>query len=207
MKNSKIEVNKVYEITIGKNTTTVQILSVERRVNGQLAYHCENTKSNKPLVIADTKRFLREIKSEKPAKTVSAEKTKTERPDGKVSGLMAAYIVLAEAAESLNIRQIMDLGSTSAGLVNWGARPLGLQWLPPYFVRSKTSTRIHVSSNPAKDFLPPNKTFITTSKSRSSNNENRMALLQSRKTALVFAGHGGRTTGVNLFRFAGRHQF
>ena len=109
MKNSKIEVNKMYEITIGKNTTTVQILSVERRVNGQLAYHCENTKSNKPLVIADTKRFLREIKSEKPAKVEGVTKTKAERPDSKkFSGLDAAHIVLQDAAEPLNIRQIMD---------------------------------------------------------------------------------------------------
>ena len=108
MKTQKIEAGKIYEITIGKNTTTVKVIEVERRVNGQLVFHCENTKTGKCLVVSDAKRFLREIKAEKPAKVEKVVKTKTERPDGKVSGLTAAYIVLKDADEPLNIRQIME---------------------------------------------------------------------------------------------------
>ena len=104
----QIEANKVYEITIGKNVTTVKVLKVERRVNGQLVYDCINIKTNKRLTVSDGKRFLREIKAEKPAKVARAAKAKTERPDGKVSGLTAAYIVLKDATEPLNIRQIME---------------------------------------------------------------------------------------------------
>ena len=108
MKIQKIEAGKIYEITIGKNMTTVKVIEVERRVNGQLVFHCENTKTGKSLVVSDAKRFLREIKSEKPAKAEKIVKAKTERPDGKISGLQAAYIVLKDAAEPLNIRQIME---------------------------------------------------------------------------------------------------
>ncbi|GHT19882.1 hypothetical protein FACS1894189_8850 [Planctomycetales bacterium] len=43
MKADKIEESKVYELKIGKNITTVKVVHIERRVNGQLAFVCENT--------------------------------------------------------------------------------------------------------------------------------------------------------------------
>jgi len=104
MKTPKIEAEKVYEITVGKNTTTVKVLKVERRVNGTLVYDCLNIKTDKRMTVSDAKRFLREIKPEQPLKTG----TKKERSDGTVSGIEAAYIVLKDAAEPLNIRQIME---------------------------------------------------------------------------------------------------
>jgi hypothetical protein len=53
MKANKINESGVYEITVGKNTTTVKVLSVEERVNGTLAILCENTKTSKPLTVTD----------------------------------------------------------------------------------------------------------------------------------------------------------
>ncbi|MDR0328452.1 MAG: winged helix-turn-helix domain-containing protein [Planctomycetaceae bacterium] len=109
MKTKQIEAEKIYEITIGKNKTTVKVLAIERRVNGQLVFDCLNIKTDKRLTVSDPKRFLREIKTEKPARATSTAKTKIEHPGGKkVSGLEAAYIVLSDAAEPLNIRQIME---------------------------------------------------------------------------------------------------
>jgi hypothetical protein len=119
-----IEADKVYEITIGKNVTSVKVLNVECRVNGQLVYDCLNVKTGKRVTVSDVKRFLREIKPEKPAKAASAERTKTERPDGKVSGLEAAHIVLTEAAQPLNIRQIMER-INERGLANLAGKTPG----------------------------------------------------------------------------------
>ena len=113
MKAQKIEAEKIYEITIGKNNrTSVKVLKVERRVNGQIVYDCLNTNTNKRVTVSDAARFVREIKPEKPAKAEKPEKTKTvaktERADGTYSGLTAAFIVLRDAGEPLNIRQIME---------------------------------------------------------------------------------------------------
>jgi len=58
-KTQKIEAGKVYEITIGKNVTSVKVLNVESRVNGQLVYDCENLKTNKRMIVSDAARFLR----------------------------------------------------------------------------------------------------------------------------------------------------
>ena len=65
MQANKIERNKMYEITIGKNKTTVKVLSVDTRVNGQIVFDCMNTKTNKRATVSDAKRFLKEIKNEK----------------------------------------------------------------------------------------------------------------------------------------------
>ncbi|MCL2625032.1 MAG: hypothetical protein FWD31_15330, partial [Planctomycetaceae bacterium] len=77
MKTQKIESGKIYEITIGKNITSVKVLNVERRVNGQIVYDCLNTNTNKRVTVSDSKRFLREIKPENPAKAERVEKPKT----------------------------------------------------------------------------------------------------------------------------------
>jgi hypothetical protein len=38
MKANKIEESKVYELKVSKNITTVKVVRIERRVNGQLAF-------------------------------------------------------------------------------------------------------------------------------------------------------------------------
>ncbi len=143
MNAKKIEQNKQYEITIGKNTTVVRVVDIERRVNGSLVFQCENVKTGKPMVIADSERFRKEIKAEKKAsnpignaakkiidalgigpgsakakeeatnsdtKTDEAKtpRTRTPREDGTVSGIEAALIILREAGEPMNIKQIME---------------------------------------------------------------------------------------------------
>ncbi len=67
MKANKIEQNKQYEITIGKNTTVVRVVEIERRVNGSLVFQCENVKTGKPMSIASADRFRKEVKLEKKA--------------------------------------------------------------------------------------------------------------------------------------------
>jgi hypothetical protein len=108
MNANKIEARKVYEVTVGKNKTTMLVLKVERRVNGQLVFVCQNIKTKTQMTVADAKRFLREIKTGKTATVTKTERAATTRPDGTVSGLQAAYLVLKEAAEPLTIRQIME---------------------------------------------------------------------------------------------------
>jgi len=106
----QIEADKVYEITIGKNRTTVKVLKVERRVNGQLVYDCLNVKSGKRTTVSDSKRFLREIKTEKPVKAANVAKEKAEHPEGKkVSGLDAAHKVLVESGRPMRVKEIAEI--------------------------------------------------------------------------------------------------
>lgn len=67
MNAKKIEQNKQYEITIGKNVTVVRVVDIERRVNGSLVFQCENVKTGKAMSVADADRFRKEIKPEKKA--------------------------------------------------------------------------------------------------------------------------------------------
>ena len=138
MDTKKIESGKVYEITVGKNATNVKVVNIERRVNGQLAFECLNVKTDKPMLIVDAKRFVREIKPPKSAlqtvveavgsilpkgkkakaETATANETPTEEPkkerakavrdNGTVSGIDGAFLVLKDAGEALNIKQIME---------------------------------------------------------------------------------------------------
>jgi hypothetical protein len=62
MKANKIEQGKQYEITIGKNTTIVQVVEIEHRINGQTVFDCMNVKTNKRTTISDPKRFVRRSK-------------------------------------------------------------------------------------------------------------------------------------------------
>ncbi|HBT76022.1 MAG TPA: hypothetical protein DEB39_03655 [Planctomycetaceae bacterium] len=141
MNASKIEKGKQYEITIGKNKTTVKVLSVDTRVNGQTAFDCMNTKTNKRLTVTDPKRFLREIKDEKsnpigkaakkiidalgigpgsgkPKEEATVPETKKERgkggkPAGKMSGLDAAHEILKEQNREMNVKEITELAISS----------------------------------------------------------------------------------------------
>jgi len=136
MNQTKIESGKVYEVTIGKNTTSVRVIRVDRRVNGQLAFECVNTKTDKSMLIADAARFVKEIKPSKSIlqtvgdavgsilpkgkktkvetvaettnDTPKKERAKTVREDGTVSGIEAALIILRESGEPMNIKTIME---------------------------------------------------------------------------------------------------
>ncbi len=114
MKTNQIEKGKQYEITIGKNKTTVKVLSVDTRVNGQTAFDCMNVKTNKRLSVTDPKRFLREIKDEKPtvektAKTKPEKPTVETKPGDKMSGINAAYKILVEEARPMKVKEITEL--------------------------------------------------------------------------------------------------
>ena len=126
MKPNKIESGKIYEVAVGKNTTTVKIVKIERRINGQLVFECKNANTGKPMRIADSKRFLKEIKTEKTvtSKGAKTERTPLQRPDGTVSGLQAAYLVLKDATEPLNVRQIMER-INERGLANLAGKTPG----------------------------------------------------------------------------------
>lgn len=115
MNTSKIIEGNVYEVKVGKNTTTMRVTKIERRVNGQIVFECMNTKTNKRATVSDAKRFIREIKAEtakpKATKTASepkSESSKGEKSKGQMSGINAAYVVLKEFGEAMNIRQIME---------------------------------------------------------------------------------------------------
>jgi len=72
------------------------------------------------LSVVDPKRFLREVKPKAgPSKTVKAETPKVEatpaepskrggKAKGQLSGLESAYVILKEAGEPLNVKEITD---------------------------------------------------------------------------------------------------
>ena len=107
MRPNKIEQGKQYEITIGKNTTIVRVVEIERRVNGQIVFDCMNVKTNKRTTISDPKRFVREIKTDD-AKPMANE-TKSTKSGDKMSGLEAAHKVLVEEARPMKVREITEL--------------------------------------------------------------------------------------------------
>jgi hypothetical protein len=109
MKANKINESGVYEVKVGKNTTTVKVLSVEERMNGTTAFLCENTKTGKPLTVTDAGRF---VKAVKPAATPKAPRI---REDGTMSIINAAYKVLSESGAAMTSRQIYE-AVTEAGL-------------------------------------------------------------------------------------------
>lgn len=111
MKANKIEQNKQYEITIGKNITVVRVVEIEHRVNGQVVFDCMNVKTNKPTSVSDPKRFVREVKTEdaKQKMTKATTETKLAKPGDKMSGLDAAHKVLVEEARPMKVREITEL--------------------------------------------------------------------------------------------------
>ena len=120
MNANRIETGKVYEITIGRNMTTVKVVSVERRVNGQLVFDCLNVKTAKRMTVSDAKRFRREIKTAKAAKT---EQAKGGKPKGMLSGLDAAHKVLTEAGCPMNVREILETATQNGYCQLGGATP------------------------------------------------------------------------------------
>jgi hypothetical protein len=112
MKKTSIQIGKTYEVKAGRNTTTVKIESFNRKTGGWVC----GTSGGKSINIKDAARFVREIVPKKSATPVKGKKsvTKTERakggkPNGKLSGLEAAYRVLADAGRPMNVREIFEV--------------------------------------------------------------------------------------------------
>ena len=139
MNAKKIEASKVYEITVGKNTTTVKVVKIERRVNGQIVFDCVNINTNKRLTVADPKRFLKEIK------TVKTVKTARVKPNGLLSAVDAAYRVLTEAGRPMKVKEIAEIALRD-GLC-------GLQGLTPEFTISAVIQREIKTKNGASRFV------------------------------------------------------
>ncbi len=149
MKANKIEQDKQYEISIGKNTTVVRVVEIEHRVNGTLVFQCENIKTGKPMVIADADRFRKEVKDEKTNPTDKAanqttdlepesvkvkesedateaekERSKGGKPSGKMSALDAAHEVLQEQGREMKVKEITDLAISSGKWSPAGKTPV-----------------------------------------------------------------------------------
>ena len=120
MNAKKIETKKVYEIAVGKNTTAVKVVNIERRVNGQLVFDCVNAKTGKPMRIVDSARFLKEVKTEKAPKGTKIECAKSEKP---MSGLDAAHKVLLEAAKPMKVKEIAEIAIANGYCKLKGATP------------------------------------------------------------------------------------
>ena len=123
MKPNKIEPGKMYEIAVGKNSTVVKVVNIERRVNGQLVFDCKNAKTDKPMRIADAARFLKAIKTEKMPKGTKTERAKSVKPDGLLSGLDAAHKVLVEAQRPMRVKEIAETAIASGYCKLAGATP------------------------------------------------------------------------------------
>jgi len=123
MKPNRIETKKVYEIAVGKNVTTVKVVNIERRVNGQLVFDCINAKTGKPMRIADAARFLKEVKTEKMPKGTKTERAKSVKPDGLLSGLDAAHKVLVESGRPMKVKEIADIAIANGYCKLAGATP------------------------------------------------------------------------------------
>ena len=121
MKTNRIESKKVYEIAVGKNTTAIKVVNIERRVNGQLVFECKNIKTGKPMRIADAARFLKEVKTEKTPKGTKS--TKSVKPDGLLSGLDAAHKVLVESGRPMRVKEIAEIAIANGYCKLNGATP------------------------------------------------------------------------------------
>ena len=114
MKATSIHTNKKYEVKTGRNTTTVKVKSVNRKTGGWV---CQ-TKGGKTLNVKNAARFVREVGTKK-----SVTKIKSGKPNGKMSGLDAAYRVLTEAGRPMNVREIFETANRNKYCGLKGATP------------------------------------------------------------------------------------
>lgn len=111
MKANKIEESKCYELKVGKNTTIVKVVKIERRVNGSLVFACNNVKTNKPLTVSDEKRFIKLVKTNDEStskKTESKSKKTSSKNIGEMSCINAAHRVLLESKRPMHVREIYE---------------------------------------------------------------------------------------------------
>jgi hypothetical protein len=120
MNANKIQKSAVYEIKVGKNTTAVKVVRIDRKVNGTLSFLCENVKTGKTMTVSDAGRFVKAVKT----KAATGEKPPRVKEDGTMSGLNAAHKVLTEEGRPMNAREIYET-AVERGYCNLiGATPI-----------------------------------------------------------------------------------
>lgn len=120
MNANKIQKSAVYEVKVGKNTTQVKVIKIDRKVNGTLTFLCGNVKTGKQMTVSDAARFIKAVKT----KAAVAEKKIHVREDGTMSGLNAAHKVLTEEGRAMNAREIYET-AVERGYCNLiGATPI-----------------------------------------------------------------------------------
>jgi len=118
MQNEEIKISKVYAMKVGKNTAGVRIMS-EHKDGGWVGV---NINTNKELIIRSADRLigLYQVKNEKP-KAAKTEPIKDAKPTKvkKLGGLLAAFMVLADAKEPLGcqelVKRMIDQGMWKTG--------------------------------------------------------------------------------------------
>jgi len=127
MKATSIQIGKMYEVKTGRNTTTVKVEAFNKKTGGWV---CE-TKGGKNINIKDDARFVREIvpknttaKPSQGKKSVAkSERAKGGKPNGMLSGLDAAYRVLAESGRPMRVKEIAETAMQSGYCDLKGATP------------------------------------------------------------------------------------
>ncbi|MEN6385966.1 MAG: winged helix-turn-helix domain-containing protein [Phycisphaerales bacterium] len=106
MKKEEIHISKVYAMKVGKNTVSVRIMS-EHKDGGWVG---ANIKTNKEVIIRSADRLigLYQINKENtnPAETQLSKDAKPTQVK-KLGGLLAAFMVLADAKEPLDCQEIV----------------------------------------------------------------------------------------------------
>jgi hypothetical protein len=105
MKDKDIKIGKVYDITVGKNTSAVRIMRLA--TDGGEGWEAASLKNNSPVIVRSASRIVgvHNPKPDKKKKTDTAEvKAPKERKPG---GLTAAAKVLQEAGQPLNCQEMV----------------------------------------------------------------------------------------------------
>ncbi|HBG25941.1 MAG: hypothetical protein A2Y10_19345 [Planctomycetes bacterium GWF2_41_51] len=118
MQNEEIKISKVYAMKVGKNTAGVRIMS-EHKDGGWVGV---NINTNKELIIRSADRLLGLYQAKREnTKTAQTEPSKDVNPTKvkKLGGLLAAFMVLADAKEPLGcqelVKRMIDQGMWKSG--------------------------------------------------------------------------------------------
>jgi hypothetical protein len=117
MKDTDIKIGKVYDITVGKNTSAVRIMRLA--TDGGEGWEAASLKNNSPVIVRSASRIVGvhnpKADKVKPVEEPSKDaKAKKERTTTKPGGLSAALRVLEEAGTPLNcqemVKQMLEKG-------------------------------------------------------------------------------------------------
>jgi hypothetical protein len=112
MQETDIQIGKVYDITVGKNTTAIRIM----RLAEKQGWEAVSLKNNNPVIIRSAQRIVGlhnpkpttlspgEAEAQAPSKNAMVNKDSTER---KLGGLSAAAQVLAEAGKPMTCKEMV----------------------------------------------------------------------------------------------------
>lgn len=105
MQNEEIKISKVYAMKVGKNTAGVRIMS-EHKDGGWIGV---NINTNKEVIIRSADRLLGLYQVEKDNTKHVAEPSKDAKTTKvkKLGGLLAAFMVLADAKEPLDCQEMV----------------------------------------------------------------------------------------------------